>query len=590
MCFKVQGFPSSAFECMAHGLSRFGSGRAILLFDTFSERIPHAPCAPRRLAQSAQLRISDARTHIRPCPCRSTTSSSPRRTTTTTPIPTPLIITTTTAGRTWGIGRGLPHLVDAFHAEPVPEHGPPRDHRWAARVRVPSHVHVYAAGMAHAGLRVKLRGRGGEGEFQRAEGADGRQGGSGRMEWEWEWGLSRQPPATVPFPRSSSPLDQLSCSPHPLLSREKSAPIFLSNGKPLKSSLKSSCSSPSITSSTSASPLQSQFPTPTNHLHLRAHSEPTTPTPKNVLFPDRGDNETETENPTDRDDRFPFPVLPAPPTFEIDPAASSPVPAQRPSPYAHVHIESLVLASRTPHLAGTLLVRNLAYEKHVAVRFTLDDWQTVSEVSARHVVSLNALPDALAPPSPAATSLSHSPSSSQRWDRFAFTIRLGDYAHALTSRVLWLVARFRVDYTYPMPSTRSPPFLPAQGRPGPGGEWWDNNQGGNYRVGLRVASDSGSQVGLGTVWAGRGGRDAKLRGVRLQPSRRPKPSASTRWGCVPSAPFTRAHPRRSNSRPSLLYFLSSNPEAREHRDDWIQVHHGRYMALTSTAILLEAAL
>ncbi|KAH7926838.1 hypothetical protein BV22DRAFT_323970 [Leucogyrophana mollusca] len=345
-----------------------------------------------------------------------------------------------------------------------------------------------------------------------------------------------QPPATVPFPRSSSPsspLAQPPCSsPRPLLSRGNSTPILLSNGKPLKSSLKSSCSSPSITStsSTSASPPQSQSPTPTNHLHLRARSEPTTPTPKNVHFPDRDDNlttvrlfnrtakpaalssplgddtETETENPPDHNDRFPFPVLPAPPTFEIDPAASSPVPAQRPSPHAHVHIESLVLGAgalgrcrQQPHLAGTLLVRNLAYEKHVAVRFTLDDWQTVSEVSARHVVSLNALPDALAHPSatPTASSSSHSPSSSQRWDRFAFTIRLEDYAHALGSRVLWLVARFRVDYTYPGALDPHPRPSPLRDTPGPGGEWWDNNQGGNYRVGFRVASDSGAGNGVG---------------------------------------------------------------------------------------------
>ena len=41
-----------------------------------------------------------------------------------------------------------------------------------------------------------------------------------------------------------------------------------------------------------------------------------------------------------------------------------------------------------PYLAGTILVQKVAYKKHVAVRFTLDDWQTTSEVRVKHVVSV----------------------------------------------------------------------------------------------------------------------------------------------------------------------------------------------------------
>jgi hypothetical protein len=125
-------------------------------------------------------------------------------------------------------------------------------------------------------------------------------------------------------------------------------------------------------------------------------------------------------------------------------------------------------------------VRNLAYEKHVAVRFTLDDWRTTNEVSARHVMSLPCLPLQLVPKTfgdvIAGTGVGTGQDLEQKdekekekgaiWDRFAFTIRLQDYA-GVNEKVLWLVARFAT---------------------GGGGEWWDNNNGGNYHVAFRAAT------------------------------------------------------------------------------------------------------
>lgn len=129
-----------------------------------------------------------------------------------------------------------------------------------------------------------------------------------------------------------------------------------------------------------------------------------------VSKPAGDDTETETEaenSTTERAISFPFPSLyssslglSAPSSsqnvvHEIDPSPqmTSPVPAPSPPPLANVHLETVTLPrTRPPTLRGTVLVRNISYEKSVAVRFTLDDWQTTSEVVCKHVVSLPGLP------------------------------------------------------------------------------------------------------------------------------------------------------------------------------------------------------
>jgi hypothetical protein len=262
----------------------------------------------------------------------------------------------------------------------------------------------------------------------------------------------------------------------------RSTPILLSNGKPLKSSLKSSSST-------------SHIPSPPPTLHTRARSAPSSPlfsSPKNVHFPSNGletirlfsrsakpaalsadDTETETESETYVARGFPFPRIPppAPPRYAIDPSSSSPIPAPDPPPSANVYLESLSLESLA--LSGTLLVRNLAYEKTVAVRFTLDDWHITSEVSAKYLQSLPALPDALFPNV-----------KSPSWDRFTFVIRLDDYARTLHKRTMWLVVR------YVAPAVTEPSALGLLSGDTIAGEWWDNNAGNNYKVGFREETDS----------------------------------------------------------------------------------------------------
>ncbi|KAJ7144813.1 hypothetical protein C8R43DRAFT_1108886 [Mycena crocata] len=236
-------------------------------------------------------------------------------------------------------------------------------------------------------------------------------------------------------------------------------------------------------------------------------------------------------------------------------------------------------------LTGTLLARNApgAFEKHVFVRFTLDGWATTSEnLSSPHTYILipawypcagvveegvrGSYVDSVASGVPFVNADKASSSSDGAgggggqererereateepgpgWDRFAFSIRLTDYAHArsmasatsnssirgevgaggvgrgLEGRSLELVGRFfapwvghggGAPYGWCDTSSSTPPSHPgavpspssngipahhavgtsATGRPwagtggGGSGEWWDNNGGANYRVGFGV--------------------------------------------------------------------------------------------------------
>lgn len=101
-------------------------------------------------------------------------------------------------------------------------------------------------------------------------------------------------------------------------------------------------------------------------------------------------------------------------------------------------VESLTLTPDGKAIRGIVRVRNLAFEKWVAVRFTLDHWQTVSEVSGEH----------------------HESIPGGQADRFVFTIRLQDLLAHIDSKVMYLAVRYTVG----------------------GREIWDNNDGQNYRV------------------------------------------------------------------------------------------------------------
>ncbi|KAJ9110462.1 hypothetical protein QFC19_001588 [Naganishia cerealis] len=97
-------------------------------------------------------------------------------------------------------------------------------------------------------------------------------------------------------------------------------------------------------------------------------------------------------------------------------------------------------------LRGSVLVRNVMFQKWVTIRFTMDNWQTVSEVAATHVVHL--------PPQT---------TGDEGWDRFTFSIKLEDFRRKIDEKQVLLCIRFSVE----------------------GNEWWDSNDGKNYRFAFK---------------------------------------------------------------------------------------------------------
>ncbi|CAK5279246.1 unnamed protein product [Mycena citricolor] len=111
-----------------------------------------------------------------------------------------------------------------------------------------------------------------------------------------------------------------------------------------------------------------------------------------------------------------------------------------------VKLQTLKLADDGANVTGTIAVRNLAFDKWVAVRFTLDGWQTTSEVTARHLQSL----------------------AGGQVDIFSFSIRLNDVLARIEGKEMLLAVRYN-----------------SAGR-----EMWDNNEGSNYRAVFRRVRES----------------------------------------------------------------------------------------------------
>ncbi|KAL5048739.1 hypothetical protein BDW71DRAFT_17599 [Aspergillus fruticulosus] len=110
-------------------------------------------------------------------------------------------------------------------------------------------------------------------------------------------------------------------------------------------------------------------------------------------------------------------------------------------PHPRVRLERLFLSTDKHSLVGQVVVANLAYQKHVAARFTFDNWRTTSEVTAAY---------------------SHDARQKQLhdgYDRFIFHIRLDEQTN-LDKKTMFVCIRYNVN----------------------GHEFWDNNETRNYQV------------------------------------------------------------------------------------------------------------
>ncbi|KAH9483585.1 Serine/threonine-protein phosphatase 1 regulatory subunit GAC1 [Psilocybe cubensis] len=105
------------------------------------------------------------------------------------------------------------------------------------------------------------------------------------------------------------------------------------------------------------------------------------------------------------------------------------------NPYSDVALEELTLSGDGSSIYGKVRVRNLAFSKWVAVRFTFDAWQTTSEVTGKYCDSVDS-----------------------DFDRFSFTIRLNDLLARIEGKTLVLAVKYSIE----------------------GKEMWDNNNGQNY--------------------------------------------------------------------------------------------------------------
>ncbi|CAD6446838.1 0c2e6454-9b33-485b-853e-23f56a336a24 [Sclerotinia trifoliorum] len=109
-----------------------------------------------------------------------------------------------------------------------------------------------------------------------------------------------------------------------------------------------------------------------------------------------------------------------------------------------IRVERVFLSADNKNLIGTVAVTNLAFNKLVVARFTLDYWKTTSEVVAEYNNDIR------------------QPKHSDGCDRFYFNIKLADQAN-LEAKTMFFCVKYCVN----------------------GVEYWDNNNATNFQIDFR---------------------------------------------------------------------------------------------------------
>lgn len=108
-----------------------------------------------------------------------------------------------------------------------------------------------------------------------------------------------------------------------------------------------------------------------------------------------------------------------------------------------VLLENVFLSADKTNLVGHVAVKNLSFQKNVAIRFTLDNWNAVTEVSAEYNADVR------------------KKVKTAGYDRFTFVLKLADLPqHTVNGGSFEFCVRYRCE----------------------AGEFWDNNNGQNYAL------------------------------------------------------------------------------------------------------------
>ncbi|KFZ19537.1 hypothetical protein V502_03598 [Pseudogymnoascus sp. VKM F-4520 (FW-2644)] len=144
-----------------------------------------------------------------------------------------------------------------------------------------------------------------------------------------------------------------------------------------------------------------------------------------------------------------------------------------------VRVERFYLSSDNKMLIGSVAVANLAFNKSVVARFTLDYWKTTSEVLAEYTNDVRRK------------------LQNDGYDRFNFTIKLADLAN-LEAKTMFFCVKYCVN----------------------GVEYWDNNNNTNFQVDFRkkMKPMNGKKVSQGS--SSRQTNGLPRSGNRPSPSRR----------------------------------------------------------------------